>query len=118
MRSRRWIRLVAGIFGVALILSACGGDDGAGGATGEGASLTIEGFAFVPSTLQVSTGNTTITVTNNDAVTHTFTTDEELIDETIGAGETVEIPLTTAGRDSLGFHCSIHPQMTGTLEFG
>jgi plastocyanin len=109
------MRLVAGLFAVALVLAACGDGDGV---TGEGSSLTIEGFAFVPSTVQVSTGNTTITVTNNDAVTHTFTTDEELVDETIGGGETVEIPLTTAGRDRLGFHCSIHPEMTGTLEFG
>jgi len=130
MLRTRWMSVVVGMFTLALVLAACGGDDEGGGATGTtgattgatgdgggGATLTIEGFAFDPSTLQVGTGNVTITITNNDSATHSFTTDDDSVDETIPAGETVEVALTTAGVDTLGFHCRFHSSMTGTLEF-
>ena len=55
-------------------------------------------------------------VTNIGEKSHTFTTDDEALDETIGAGETLEIPLT--GVSSGGFHCRFHTQMTGTLTVG
>jgi plastocyanin len=143
MSGTGWRTPIAGLFAIVLVLAACGGEDDdptpaptgetGGGATGEtggtptgetgggttgGPTLTIEGFAFEPTTLQVEPGDVTLTITNNDGTAHTFTTDAPLVDETIGGGETVEVEFTGEGSISLGFHCSFHPQMTGTLEFG
>jgi len=122
MRIGRWMRVVAGVFALSLALAACGGDDdGGGGTTGGGGggdgsggtSVSIAGFAFDPSTIQVS-GATTLTVTNDDETTHTFTLDDGSVDEEIGAGETVEVTVDVS--ETTGFHCAIHPQMTGTIE--
>jgi plastocyanin len=130
-RSRR-TRLVAGIFGIALVLAACGGDDGGNGeptgATGEtngstgatsetgagGASeIFIQGFRFQPGTLEVS-GPTEVTITNNDMVPHTFTLDDESIDESLDGGASVTVTLDLS--ESTGYFCRIHPDMTGVIE--
>jgi plastocyanin len=119
--------LVVALFAVTLVLAACSGDDeGDGGTTGDtgggttattgtggGSAITIEGFAFDPSTLQVS-GETTITLTNNDSAAHTFTLDDDSVDEEIPAGESVDVTVNPSG--TTGFHCRFHSSMTGTLE--
>lgn len=126
----RWIRLLGAVFALALFATACGGDeeppaDENGGTTtespsdagdgGGGADLTTVDFGFSPTELSVTEGQT-ISVTNIGETSHTFTTDDETIDETIPSGETVEITLT--GVTSGGFHCRFHPQMVGTLTVG
>ncbi|HWO70578.1 MAG TPA: cupredoxin domain-containing protein [Actinomycetota bacterium] len=122
-------RRIAGVslLAFALLAAACGGGGTGGGGTGGGgggetggggggrADLTIANFSFEPSTLQVSEGQT-ITVTNEDSVAHTFTTDDGAVDVQVGGGETVEV--TLSGVSSGGFHCEFHPSMTGTLEVG
>src|SRR5919106_4147908 len=85
MRSMTWIRLVAVVFSLSLILAACGGDDegngGATGATNGGATgettggggeneIVIQGIYFPPAALTVS-GQTDVTVTNEDSTPHT-----------------------------------------------
>jgi plastocyanin len=126
--------LIAGIFAMALVLTACGGDDDGGettgptatgptGATGEtdggggggggGTEITIEGFAFNPSTITVS-GPTEVTVTNNDTTPHTFTLDDDSVDLALGAGETGTATVDVS--ETTGFICTIHPSMTGTVE--
>lgn len=126
---RRWMRLLGALFTITLLAAACNGDDGGstdgggdGGETptedgggGGGADLTIVDFSFSPATLSVSEGQT-ITVSNIGENSHTFTTEDEAIDETIPAGETVDITLT--GATSGEFHCRFHSQMTGTLTVG
>jgi plastocyanin len=127
---RRWMRLLGAVFALTLLATACGGeeetppdqnggaptespaDDGGGGG---GADLTTVDFGFSPTQLSVTEGQT-ITVTNIGESSHTFTTDDGAIDETIGVGETVEITLT--GVTSGGFHCEFHSQMVGTLTVG
>ncbi|HEY7660097.1 MAG TPA: cupredoxin domain-containing protein [Actinomycetota bacterium] len=128
MKKGRWVRLLAGLFALSIVLAACGGDDdGDGGETGAttgsetgsetgaaaGQSIVISGFAFDPSTITVS-GSTDIAITNEDAAAHTFTTDDGSVDVEIagGAEETVTLDLT----ESTGFFCKIHPDMTGTIE--
>jgi len=131
MVKARWVRLVAGLFVLSLVVAACGGDDdggdttgttgttGATGATGEtgstggGTSITIAGFAFDPNTITVS-GPTEVTITNEDDATHTFTLDDDSVDETIDAGATATVTVDVS--QTTGFHCTIHPQMTGTVE--
>lgn len=125
---RRWMRLLGALFALTLLAAACGGGDpeaAQGGDNGEetdgdtggggGADLTIVDFSFSPAELSVTDGQT-ITVANIGENAHTFTTDDEAIDETIGPGETVVITLT--GVSSGGFHCEFHSQMTGTLTVG
>jgi plastocyanin len=131
MTKARWVRLVAGLFVLSLVVAACSSDDGGGGTTGTtgttggatgatetgsgggGTTITIAGFAFDPDTITVS-GPTEVTITNNDSATHTFTLDDGSVDETIepGATETVTVDVSA----STGFHCNIHPQMTGQIE--
>ena len=123
MVKARWVRLVAGLFVLSLVVAACGGDDDGGdgetgGATSEtgaagGTSITIAGFAFDPSTITVS-GPTDVTITNEDSAAHTFTADDGSFDVEIEAGgeQTVTVDVTEA----TPFHCEFHPQMTGTVE--
>ena len=136
MRGTRWMTLIAGVFALALVLAACGGDDDGGettgptatgstGATGEteggggggggggGTEIVIEGFAFNPSTITVS-GPTEVTVTNNDTAPHTFTLDDGSVDLALGGGETGTATVDVS--ESTGFICTIHPSMTGTVE--
>ena len=100
---RRWMRLLGAVFALTLLAAACGGDEpegqpADGGETpsetesegGGGADLTIVDFSFSPSELSVTEGQV-ITVTNIGETSHTFTTDDDAIDQTIGAGETVEV---------------------------
>jgi plastocyanin len=124
---RRWMSLLSALFALTLLAASCGGDDtpsgDGGGSTespadgddGGGADLTIVDFAFSPTDLSVTDGQT-IEVTNFGENSHTFTTDDGAVDETIGAGDTVEIDLT--GAASGGFHCRFHSQMVGTLTVG
>ena len=126
---RRWMRLLGAVFALTLLGAACGGDEPEGPpveseeteapsespSESGGADLTIVDFGFSPSELSVTEGQT-ITVTNIGETSHTFTTDDDTVDETIGAGETVEVPLTDV--TSGGFVCRFHPQMTGTLTVG
>jgi plastocyanin len=127
MRNRRWGRVVTGVMVAGLVLAACSSDDDGGeatgsgttdqatGATGEGGgtTITIAGFAFDPATIEVS-GETILTITNDDTAAHTFTLDDDSVDEQIPAGETVDVAVNLT--ETTGFHCTIHPQMTGTLE--
>jgi plastocyanin len=119
---RRWMRMLVALFAVTMLAAACGGDEtpsATGGGSpsesadsGGGADLTIVDFAFSPTELSVTEGQT-ITITNTGDVSHTFTTDDGAIDQTISAGETVDVTLT--GVTTGGFHCRFHTQMTGTL---
>src|SRR5262245_20538810 len=102
---RRWMAVLAALFALTLLAASCGGDEetppangGDGGSPtedggGGGADLTIVDFSFSPQDLSVTEGQT-ITVANIGETSHTFTTDDGAIDQTIGAGETVDITLT------------------------
>ena len=128
MTKAKWARLVAGLFVLSLVVAACSSDDGGGttattgGATGStaatgggggGTTITIAGFAFDPDTITVS-GPTEVTVTNEDTTTHTFTLDDGSVDETVEPGATVTATVDVSA--ATGFHCNIHPQMTGQIE--
>jgi plastocyanin len=123
MVKARWLRLLAGLFALSLVLAACGGDDDDGGGgetaatgateTGGGTSITIADFAFDPNTISVS-GPTEVTITNDDSAAHTFTLDDGSVDQEIAAGESATVTVDVT--ESTGFICRFHPQMTGTVE--
>ncbi|MGD1054710.1 MAG: cupredoxin domain-containing protein [Nitrososphaerales archaeon] len=83
-------------------------------ATG-GVAVSISGFAFHPATITVVIGvNNTVTWTNNDATSHTVTSDNSLFGSgTLAPGATYTQTFDQAG--TYGYHCSIHPTMKGTV---
>ncbi len=83
----------------------------AGTAVAADGDVTISGFAFSPGTVTVSVGDT-VTWTNNDGVGHTATGDG-FDTGTISGGATASVTFDTAG--TFAYHCSIHPQMNGTV---
>ena len=80
--------------------------------SGAEAEITIQGFAF-SGTRSVPVG-TTVVVTNQDGVTHTWTSVDEVWNSGgLSTGDTFEFTFTDPGE--YDFFCSIHPQMTGTI---
>jgi plastocyanin len=110
--------MFAAVMALTLVSAACSSDDGGSSGDGGGAAdmtVTVKDFEFDPSTIDVSSGETTIEITNTGAVEHSFTLDDDSVSQDIepGESETVTIDLTA----TTGFHCKYHPdQMTGTLQ--
>ena len=105
---------------LALVLTACGDDDDDtqqpsddGGSSGSSAEIVIEDFDF-GDPITVSVGDT-VTVTNQDGASHTWTSDDEGVFDsgTISSGDSFEHTFDAAG--TYGFFCAIHPSMTGTI---
>jgi plastocyanin len=94
--------------------SAAASDGASAGAGGGGDAVTIQNFAFGPASLSVAAGST-VTWTNSDSTGHTVTADDASFDSTtIARGSTFSQTFDTAG--TFAYHCSIHPNMTGTIE--
>lgn len=77
-------------------------------------SVVIKNFAFSPSSLNVKVG-TSVMWTNDDAVTHTITSDSGslLNSGMLSPGQSFSFTFDRAG--SFGYHCNIHPAMKGTV---
>jgi len=94
--------------------SDAGPSESAADAAGGGSAVSIKNFAFAPASLSVAVG-TTVTWTNGDSTAHTATADDGTFDsKNIAAGATFSQAFETAG--TFPYHCSIHPNMTGTIE--
>ena len=120
----------------ALSVVACSSDDGGGNspsaaATGaNGASctadnavdltgddpftITIKDFAYDPDCFAAASASA-ITITNEDAVTHTFTIDGTPVDVTVPAGETFNGESAGLAPGTYQVHCTIHPSIKGTV---
>ncbi|HEU4355965.1 MAG TPA: cupredoxin domain-containing protein [Actinomycetota bacterium] len=121
MRNR--VGVVAFVLALGLLLSACSSDNGGGsgdtsgpattGGGGGGTTIVAQDFAFSPDSVDVSAGQVTLTVENKDSTEHTFTLDDDSSNTDLPAGETVTVTLDLSS--TVGWHCTIHPSMTGTL---
>jgi plastocyanin len=115
---RRFTLIAVAVLAVSSAV-ACSSSDGSGSGDSPSdivpttAAIGIADFAFEPSTLSVASGTTDITITNSDTADHTFTLDDGSVDQAVAAGETATVSVSITA--STGFHCEIHPQMTGTL---
>jgi plastocyanin len=94
-----------------------GGSSGGSSCTADNAtalsgSLSIKDFAFHPDCFSVSAGST-ISASNQDTTTHTFTSDGNEVNVSLDAGTTQTATAPAAG--TYPFHCNIHPTMTGTF---
>ncbi len=120
-------RAVAGLAGVLLVLSGCGGGDEDGGSDGDasgacggtgGTVLAVEStdFQFEPSELSAPAGEqVSVEFTNSDEAPHTFTVEEFDCDTgSVESGQTAELSFTMPDADT-GWICTIHPDMKGTL---
>lgn len=77
------------------------------------AQVVIDNMQFNPDPVSVATGDS-VQWTNNMGFPHTVTADDGSFDSgPIGPGQTFTQTFTAAG--SVGYHCDIHPQMTGTI---
>src|SRR3954471_5282168 len=109
---RRAFALIA-VAGLAVALSACSssGSKGASGSSAKADTISILNQKF---TVGPATAGSTVTVTNNDSVTHTVTADNGTsFDMKVDAGKTVTFTAPAAG--TYKFHCKIHSNMHGTL---
>ena len=86
-------------------------------ASGATIQVSIQDFAFDPSSIKAAVGDT-IVFTNNDAVPHTVTQQVDggnagFASDSIAPGETYALTISDAG--TYAFYCSFHPAMTGTI---
>jgi plastocyanin len=121
----RSIAVVAAMVALTLATAACSSDDGdeptpapteeeSGDLAPDSAAINIVDLTFEPTTITVAPGSTDIAITNADTVDHTFTLDDDSVDQPVAAGENVTVTVDLSA--SVGFHCTIHPAMTGTLQ--
>ncbi len=76
-------------------------------------TVSIVNMSFSPASLTVTAG-TTVTWTNNDTMTHTVTADDASFDSgNITMGTKYPRLFSTAG--TYTYHCTIHPNMKGTI---
>ena len=70
--------------------------------------------AFVPPEISVSSEGNIVSWTNEDSTEHTVTADDGSFDSgPISPGDTFENTLDSLG--DFGYHCEIHPFMTGVV---
>ncbi len=78
-----------------------------------GASVSIVDFAFQPGSIEVAAGST-VTWTNNGSAPHTVSSDSGAFESgQLSPGASFSQTFDTPG--AYTYHCSIHPQMTGTV---
>ena len=60
-------------------------------------TVTVKDFEFDPSTIDVSSGETTIEITNTGAVEHSFTLDDDSVSQDIEPGESQTVTVESDG---------------------
>lgn len=83
-------------------------------ATAKTYNVSITNFSFSPSTLTINKGDTVVW-TNNDSVPHQVKGDtlSALSAPVMSNGQTYSFTFNNTG--TFGYHCAIHPSMTGTI---
>ncbi len=93
--------------------SSNGYGNNSGGGNNSGDAVSIKNYAFSAATLTTTAG-TTVTWTNNDAVTHTVTADDGSFDSgNIAPGATFSHKFSSKG--TVSYHCNIHTNMKASV---
>ncbi len=107
----RFTILTGVLVALALVLAGCSSSGSSKSASSSTGGVTIKNLTFT--TTPVKSGDT-VTVTNNDTVMHTVTSDDgKSFDVSIDPDKTATFTAPAAG--TYKFHCRIHSQMHGTL---
>lgn len=117
---------VVGLVVGALVLAACSSSSGDQSADSgnpsttttttseDGHGISIKDFAFGPSTLAISVGETVTWANNDDGIAHTTTSDDDVWQSgALNPGDTFEFTFNEPG--IFTYFCSIHPSMTATI---
>ncbi len=92
-------------------------EEGSSVSIAPGAANPNNDLSFDPPQINVPTG-TIVSWTNADSIQHTVTSDEQGLFDAgpISPGDTFENVFDSAGE--FGYHCAIHPFMTGVVMVG
>ena len=92
-------------------------EEGSSVSIAPGAADPNNGLSFDPPQINVPTGSI-VSWTNSDSIQHTVTSDEQGLFDAgpIFPGDTFENVFDSAGE--FGYHCAIHPFMTGVVMVG
>jgi plastocyanin len=83
-------------------------------ATAQAPRVAIKDSAFAPATIKLHVGQT-VTFRNDDEIAHTVTATDGTFDSgTLQQGAKFSFTAKKAGK--IGYVCSFHPGMTGTIE--
>ncbi len=107
--------IVVGATGLAFASgSGDSGGSGTAAAPGKPGTVAIKSFKYVPPSITVKAG-TKVTFTNDDAASHTATSDTGGAFDTGGfdKGQSKVVSLKKAG--TYAYHCDFHPFMHGTI---
>ena len=78
-------------------------------------TVDLKDFAFEPTCIGASTGST-IALQNTGSTLHTFTITGTAIDQKLDAGADGQVSLAGIAPGTYAVVCTVHPQMTGTLQ--
>jgi len=98
--------IAAGMLAVGLAACSSGSNN-----TSAKADITIRNYTFTPS--PVKAGGT-VTVQNDDSVSHTVTADKGAFSVTVKGGSTATFK-ASAGAGTYKLHCNVHSSMHSTL---
>lgn len=88
---------------------------GGGGGGGTTHTVTIQNFAFSPSTLTIPAGDK-VNWINMDSSAHTATSDNgNAINTGSLSNGATSTAVTFSGAGTFTYHCAFHPSMTGTI---
>ena len=92
-------------------------EEGSSVSIAPGAADPNNDLSFDPPQINVPTGSI-VSWTNADSIQHTVTSDEQGLFDSgpISPGDTFENVFDSAGE--FGYHCAIHPFMTGVVKVG
>ena len=92
-------------------------EEGSSVSIAPGAANPTNDLSFDPPQINVPTGSI-VSRTNADSIQHTVTSDEQGLFDAgpISPGDTFENVFDSAGE--FGYHCAIHPFMTGLVMVG
>lgn len=82
--------------------------------TGDGSSVAIRNFAYVPASLSVPSGST-VTWTNEDDASHTVSADDGNTFDSSALGQGATFQFTAGAPGTYTYFCRIHPFMKASL---
>ena len=97
--------------------NACSGSKAPAACTPSGPTQTVDlkDFAFEPVCIGAPSG-ATLTLKNTGSVLHTFTVTGTAIDQKLEGGADSQVSLAGIAPGTYAVVCTVHPQMTATLQ--